>query len=46
MIFDHWALMNGKFNEPGKLNDTILKVRERKGLKKEIPPLDEYYDKL
>eukprot|EP00160_Parvularia_atlantis_P020939 Unigene887_Nuclearia_a/m.2860 Unigene887_Nuclearia_a/g.2860 ORF Unigene887_Nuclearia_a/g.2860 Unigene887_Nuclearia_a/m.2860 type:complete len:844 (+) Unigene887_Nuclearia_a:125-2656(+) len=46
MIFDHWALMGGKYNEKGKLNEEILKIRARKGLKAELPPLDEYYDKL
>jgi len=46
LIFDHWTPMNGSVFEAGKLRDTVLKVRERKGLKKEIPDLNEYYDKL
>jgi len=46
MIFDHWALMNGDVFTPGKLQETVLKIRKRKGLKEEIPPLDNYYDKL
>jgi len=46
MIFDHWNMMAGKVNEPGKLLDIVLGIRKRKGLKEGIPPLDEYYDKL
>ena len=29
-----------------KLEELVTKIRVRKGLKPEIPPLDTYYDKL
>jgi len=29
-----------------KANETVLAVRQRKGLAAEIPPLDRYLDKL
>ncbi|KAJ3102950.1 Elongation factor 2 [Phlyctochytrium planicorne] len=46
-VFDHWQLMNGSPLEGGnKTNEIMLAVRKRKGLKVEIPKLDEFYDKL
>lgn len=45
-VFDHWQLMPGDSNEPGKTNDVCTKLRTRKGLNPELPPLDRFYDKL
>ncbi|PWN19399.1 P-loop containing nucleoside triphosphate hydrolase protein [Microstroma glucosiphilum] len=46
-VFDHWALMNGDASEKGsKLNDLVVSIRTRKGLKPDSPPYTEYYDKL
>ncbi|KAJ3546640.1 hypothetical protein NM688_g5495 [Phlebia brevispora] len=46
-VFDHWELLNGSPLEKGsKLEDLVVSIRTRKGLKPEIPPLDTYYDKL
>jgi elongation factor 2 len=47
LVFDHWEQMNGSpLDKGGKLEELVKKIRERKGLKPEIPPLDTYYDKL
>ncbi|SCV70880.1 BQ2448_3642 [Microbotryum intermedium] len=47
MVFDHWQTMPGKSTEKGgKVESLILEIRKRKGLKVEIPTLDQYYDKL
>jgi len=55
MLFDHWRLFPGNpFPEKGskvsqadqKAIDTIVAVRKRKGMKIEIPELDEFRDKL
>ncbi|TFY66409.1 hypothetical protein EVG20_g4685 [Dentipellis fragilis] len=46
-VFDHWELMNGSPIEKGsKLEELVVGIRTRKGLKPEIPALDTYYDKL
>ncbi|KAF8591949.1 P-loop containing nucleoside triphosphate hydrolase protein [Ramaria rubella] len=46
-VFDHWELMAGSPIEKGsKLEALVVGIRTRKGLKPEIPPLDNYYDKL
>jgi len=57
LMFDHWRIFPGNpFGErdkTGKLSnqdqkafDTIMATRKRKGLKEEIPDLNEYLDKL
>ncbi|PLW14751.1 hypothetical protein PCANC_01726 [Puccinia coronata f. sp. avenae] len=47
MVFDHWQLMAGTPLEKGsKLEQLVHDIRKRKGLKIEIPALDNYYDKL
>jgi elongation factor 2 len=39
--------MNGNALDPAsKLNELVLAIRKRKGIKLQIPPLDEYLDKL
>ncbi|KAF9003904.1 P-loop containing nucleoside triphosphate hydrolase protein [Cyathus striatus] len=46
-VFDHWEIMSGSPLDKGsKMEELVTKVRTRKGLKPEIPPLDMYYDKL
>ncbi|KAJ2394238.1 translation elongation factor 2, partial [Coemansia sp. RSA 2603] len=45
-IFDHWQLMSGTCNEPGKVFDTVKALRIRKGLTADLPPLDRFLDKL
>jgi elongation factor 2 len=46
-VFDHWQQYPGDPLEPRSLaNTTVLAVRKRKGLKPDIPPLDDFYDKL
>merc|ERR1712196_75573 len=45
-VFDHWQGLSGNAMESGMANEFTLKVRKRKGLSAEIPPLDRYLDKL
>mmetsp|Transcript_12758 Transcript_12758/g.23768 ORF Transcript_12758/g.23768 Transcript_12758/m.23768 type:complete len:846 (+) Transcript_12758:35-2572(+) len=46
-VFDHWQQFPGDPLEVGTLaNKQTLAVRQRKGLKPEIPPLDSFMDKL
>ncbi|KAI9363456.1 P-loop containing nucleoside triphosphate hydrolase protein [Zopfochytrium polystomum] len=46
-VFDHWQIMNGDVLQKGsKLEELVLGVRKRKGLKVEMPKFDDYYDKL
>jgi len=46
-VFDHWETMNGSpLDKGGKLEELVTKIRIRKGLKPEIPTVDQYYDKL
>jgi elongation factor 2 len=47
MIFSHWQLVNGELMEEGSQAHTIcMAVRERKGLKVQLPVFADYYDKL
>jgi len=45
-VFDHWQVLSGSPFEAGKARDVVLATRKRKGLKEEIPALDEFLDKL
>jgi len=46
-VFDHWELMSGTPIEKGtKIEEMVVAIRKRKGLKPDIPTLDQYYDKL
>merc|ERR1719262_1978531 len=46
-VFDHWDDLPGNALEKGsKLEEMILKIRERKHLKVEMPVLSDYLDKL
>jgi len=47
MIFSHWAPVAGDPYEVGSQANVILKgIRERKGLKEDLPDFNDYYDKL
>lgn len=46
-VFDHWQAMSGcALDEGSKSNTTVLDVRKRKGMKPDIPPIGNYFDKL
>merc|ERR1719298_300447 len=46
-VFDHWDDLPGNCMEKGsKMEEMILKIRERKHLKVEMPVLSDYLDKL
>ncbi|KAI9352497.1 eukaryotic translation elongation factor 2 [Zopfochytrium polystomum] len=46
-VFDHWKTMSGDVWQKGsKLEELVLSVRKRKGLKAEIPKFEDYNDKL
>lgn len=46
-VFDHWQEYPGNPLEPKSLaNTTVLAIRARKGLKVDIPPLDQFQEKL
>eukprot|EP00871_Galdieria_phlegrea_P003208 jgi/Galph1/3889/GphlegSOOS_G2550.1 len=46
-VFDHWQLVAGDPRESGeKVAEIVRNIRKRKGLKEEIPGIDNYYDKL
>jgi len=45
--FDHWDTMPGSALESGsKLGDLVAKIRLRKGLRPEVPPLEHFNDRL
>ena len=47
MIFSHWAPLAGNPMEAGSPAHTqVMAVRERKGLKLELPNFNDFYDKL
>ena len=46
-VFDHWQLFpSDPLEAKTQANDQVLKIRTRKALKPEIPPLDTFMDKL
>ncbi|GJD09514.1 Elongation factor 2 [Galdieria sulphuraria] len=46
-VFDHWQLVNGDPRDPAeKVSEIVKGIRKRKGLKEEIPGIDNYFDKL
>merc|ERR1712141_46761 len=46
-VFDHWQIMPGDpFEEGSKVNKVVTDARKRKGLKENVPPLENFYDKL
>jgi len=47
MIFSHWQLVNGDcFDTNSSAYKVLMEIRERKGLKMELPDFNDYYDKL
>ncbi|GBG34954.1 Elongation factor 2 [Hondaea fermentalgiana] len=45
--FSHWQALNSDPMTPGsKCNEVVLGIRQRKGLKEEIPTYDKFYYKL
>jgi len=47
MKFDHWAKANGNpMKEGSPAYQTVMKMRERKGLKMELPEFTDYYDRV
>merc|ERR1712232_1555485 len=45
--FDHWQLMNGDPLDPAsKIGQIVTGIRVRKGLKEEVPALDNFLDRL
>ncbi|KAG0286878.1 Elongation factor 2, partial [Dissophora globulifera] len=45
-VFDHWEMLNGDIGEDLKLEALVLNIRKRKGLKVEMPKLENYMDRL
>lgn len=45
-VFDHWELIKGMPLTDQKAQELVLGIRKRKGLKVEIPKLEDYRDKL
>lgn len=46
-VFDHWQLIMGSPCDPTEKSAEIVKsIRKRKGLKENIPSLDNFYDRL
>jgi len=46
MIFDHWNVVTGSPFEDGKPKEIVTATRKRKGMKEQIPDLDDFLDKL
>ncbi|CAO3642045.1 unnamed protein product [Cunninghamella blakesleeana] len=46
-VFDHWEPMSGNpLVADNKVGEIVKTIRKRKGLKEEVPGLENYYDKL
>jgi elongation factor 2 len=46
-VFDHWEILKANPLEAGsKAHEIIMGIRKRKGLKQELPDLNDYIDKL
>lgn len=47
-VFDHWEIMPGNptLPEDKSVYDLVISIRTRKGLKPNVPGLDNFYDKL
>jgi elongation factor 2 len=48
LVFDHWQILQGgspldNTTMPGKI---VAEMRKRKGIKVEVPDVNNYYDKL
>ena len=46
-VFDHWeTLASDPFDLKGKCYPILMAIRKRKGLKQELPNLNDYIDKI
>jgi len=46
-VFDHWQVLNGDpLDAASKIGQIVVGIRKRKGLKENVPALDNYLDKL
>jgi len=46
-VFDHWSVMSGDIHDRNtNLGEVVRSVRLRKGLSENIPPLDNFLDRL
>uniref|UniRef100_A0A7S0VAR1 Tr-type G domain-containing protein n=1 Tax=Hemiselmis tepida TaxID=464990 RepID=A0A7S0VAR1_9CRYP len=46
-VFDHWQIIQGDpLEKSDKTSELVSGIRKRKGLKEEIPGVENYYDKL
>lgn len=46
-VFDHWKVNSTDIFDPkGGVFNIVTEIRKRKGLKEELPSLDNYLDKL
>jgi elongation factor 2 len=46
-VFDHWQVIQGDpLEKSDKTSELVSSIRKRKGLKEEIPGVENYYDKL
>jgi len=46
-VFDHWAMLPGNpFDSGNKTFEVVAGCRARKGLKENLPSLDQFYDKM
>ena len=48
MVFDHWDVLSGgsPLDPTSKTGQVVQEMRKRKGIKVEVPGVDNYYDKL
>lgn len=47
MKFSHWSMVNGDpYEEGSSANKIVMDIRERKGMKMELPAFNDYYDKI
>ena len=45
-VFDHWEAIDGDVLTSAKTQELILAIRKRKGIKVQLPDLNDYLDKL
>lgn len=44
--FDHWSPISGLPFEDAKAREIVLNIRKRKGLKEDMPVIQDFIDKL
>mmetsp|Transcript_3612 Transcript_3612/g.7448 ORF Transcript_3612/g.7448 Transcript_3612/m.7448 type:complete len:849 (-) Transcript_3612:438-2984(-) len=46
-MFDHWQMIQGDpLNTSDKVSDLVKSIRKRKGLKEDVPGIENFFDKL